>query len=257
MEQSLLLDQPTELLIKQLSDPGITLKDLDNFCNSNSELRKACRTNPLFIALREGKTPAVDIEVQYEVVGQGDENYIEAVTRTIFIKIYSKVKDIVLINQIADHYGGEIEEGITDPTLSYSTNISNIIQNLPASTVAPMPPYSIPRDILSSLKEYDTKASGEQLWKILFFSEMYGERGRASSRYLTKVTSPFLGVRYHPLESNIIAEESREEGFIIPLEFFRSILDVIQSIQSSGKSGKATIMLSGDVYYYPLENVYI
>jgi len=255
MEQPSLLGQPTELLIKQLSDPGITLKDLDNFCNSNSELREACRTNPLFIALREGKTPAVDIEVQYEVVGQDARNYIEAVTRTIFIKIYSKVKDIVLINQIADHDGGEVDRGRTDPTLSYSTNISNIIQNYPASFMVPM------SDILSSLKEYDTKASGEQLWKDEFRSYRFDPRGQFSSRYLTKVTSPFPGVRYHPLEYERADEEGEriadEEGFIIPLEFFRSILEVIQSIQSSGESGKATIMLNGDVYYYPLENMYV
>jgi len=61
MEQSLLLGQPTELLIKQLSDPGITLKDLDNFCNSNLELRKACRTNPLFIALKITSKPLQEL----------------------------------------------------------------------------------------------------------------------------------------------------------------------------------------------------
>jgi len=63
MAQPSLLGQPTELLLVQLSDPEITLKDFDNFCNSNSKLREMCRTDPRFIALRANKIPVAEMNV--------------------------------------------------------------------------------------------------------------------------------------------------------------------------------------------------
>ena len=56
-----LFEQPFELLLKQLSDPDITLEDIKNFCMSSKKARELCQTNPLFIKLIQGKRYAIKI----------------------------------------------------------------------------------------------------------------------------------------------------------------------------------------------------
>jgi len=49
-------------LFQQLSDPNVTLNEIENFCATNRDLRELCRTDPWFIQLKEGKRVFVRIE---------------------------------------------------------------------------------------------------------------------------------------------------------------------------------------------------
>ena len=60
-EEYILSGQPIELLLTQLSDPSITLQDVESVCATNREIRKLCKTDPWFIKLKEGKRISVSI----------------------------------------------------------------------------------------------------------------------------------------------------------------------------------------------------
>lgn len=60
-EEYLISVQPYELLLKQLSDPNVTLQDVENLCATNRKIRTLCKTDPQFIKLREGKKVYVEI----------------------------------------------------------------------------------------------------------------------------------------------------------------------------------------------------
>lgn len=67
MEKEYLISgQPVEVLYKQLSEPTVTLQDIENFCISSRKARELCLTNPLFRELREGKRVAVSIILEVE-----------------------------------------------------------------------------------------------------------------------------------------------------------------------------------------------
>lgn len=96
-ERYLIEDLPKELLLLQLSDTGITLNDIESFSATNRRIRQLCKTDPLFIKLKEGKRVAVHVGRDFD----GEYG----------ITIYSYLGQNVIVNQfnISSSQKGDLE----------------------------------------------------------------------------------------------------------------------------------------------------
>lgn len=238
MNQSSLLGQPIELLVKQLSDPEITLEDFNNFCNSSSKLREISRTNPLFIGLRERKTPIIDVEVKftkgYEKEGKKNiRTTFDSTTifnRTVTIKFYSRMKGFILTNTlIFRRFCVHLMDIEKDYIPSNMEEFKIKYKNLKSLRKADCLGYGDLGDL-----EYFEKFKTNGLWNVE--SDVYIE-------LITKGGDTKLVKLYGQHFSNATSE------FLIPLDLLESAISVARTISDKFSSGSATIALSGAVIY--------
>jgi len=241
MEQPSLLGQPVELLVKQLSDPEITLEDFDNFCNSNSELREICRTNPLFVDLRERKTPVIDVEVKFTRLYDESDEATEFL-RTVNIKFYSRIKRFILTNSLLmDRFN----------LLLFDTEEKDYKDYIPSNMEELKKKYNDEEQ--ASIRRTggfgDGLFDGDALENFETFKtdgNWLPIRGRGYDDLFELITqgdgSKMVRV-YNPDE-----DEDHFE-FYIPLDLLESAVSVARSISDGFSGGSATITLNGDVIY--------
>jgi len=234
-QPSFLLGQPVELLVKQLSDPEITLEDFDNFCNSNSELKLACLTNPLFVDLRERKTPVIDVEVKFTKEYSKEEE-LTTFRRTVNIKFYSRIKRFILTNSLLfDRFD----------LMLFDTEEKDYKDYIPSNMEELKKKYNDEEQAsIRRAEDLDSKFSnGDDLENFETFKT--GGHWYYYGNFFELITQGDGSkmVRVYNPESDLDIE------FYIPLDLLESAVSVARSISDGVSGGSATITLNGDVIY--------
>ena len=240
MSQPLIIKgQPFELLVKQLSDSNLTLKDFNNFCNSNSELRKESILNPVLRSIRENKTPIIDIEVKFTKRYTDKAVMVNLDTfkssthfyRYINIKFYNRIKDLILTNTI------KFEDLII---IKYDLDKDYIPKNM--------------NEVFE--KEYRNKYDLDDE-DVLFWFEKFKREGKYERIYDSSMYFKLITCSDGSKYVHIYDIGNNSYDFIIPFNLLESAMDIARSISDNFKNGKATINLDGSIVYKTYESIEI